>query len=514
MSTLTERLRKQVDIQARMKNPKLMLAYKKAIGEKISVAVKASLAKKQGEAHVRENYQPFKEQQEIHDALRPILSGLTVMAITGRRFGKTTIAVNEIIQRAIEMPSSRIWYIAHTEKQAYRIAWKLMLNWRLDKNKKRHPPYLPDELIKKKREDQHTIELKNGSLIEFLGTVKELPMLGAGLHFVVFDEFPGIHWAVWVDIVRPMLIDFKGDALFIGTVPDPIEYDITPEFIEMYEDALFGRLGYKGFNFSSSCNPYIDKGMIERDIKEWERKGRSADAKRLYHGKYSREYGLVWPKFNYDIHTVEPFELPGSWTRGMAVDPHPQKPGNALWVAIDPRNHYWFYREMEFSNDDRPLTIPEASYTINMTEATAKEKLSGRLIDPTYAKIEHTALGSKSVKDLFRDNGLNFLEGDRTFATFKHRVDDMLVDEPDPTFHIFRSCPNFIRQMQNYTWDSWASRKARSEKGKKDKPKKKDDDYVDCCKMILNSNLRYIDINQFVAIRSHLDAKWQQGRIL
>ncbi len=463
---------------------------------------------------VEKNYKPYKEQRLIHDALQPALSGFTVMVITGRRFGKTTIAVNEVIRRAIDMPGSRIWYIAHTERQAYRIAWKLMLGHRLDKNKKLHPPYLSEKLIKEKRKDLHTIELWNGSLIEFLGTVKELPMLGAGLHFVIFDEFPGIGWAVWYDIVKPMLLDFNGDALFIGTVPDPIEYNITPEFIEMYEDALMKRHGLVGFNFSSSCNPHISKEKLGKDIEDLERKGRAIDAKRLYHGKYSREYGLVWPKFNKDMHTGEPFDIPGNWTRGMAVDPHPQKPGNALWVAIDPRGHYWFYREMEFSNEERPLTIPEAAYTITMIEATAKEKVSGRFIDPTYAKIEHTALGSKSVKDLFRDNGLNFLEGDRTFATFKHRMDDMLVDEPEPTFHIFRSCPNTIRQVGNYTWDSWASRKARSEKGKKDKPKKKDDDYVDCCKMILNSNLRYIDMGQFTAIRSHLESKWKENRIL
>lgn len=459
-------------------------------------------------------YTPYKEQKEIHNSLQPPLNGLVIMVITGRRFGKTVLAVNEIIRRAIQMPGARLWYIAHTEKQAFRIAWQLMLYPRLDKNMKRQEPFLPRNLVLKAREDQHTIRLINGSLIEFLGTVKELPMLGAGLQFVVFDEFPGIPWAVWFDIVRPMLIDCRGDALFIGTVPDPIEYDITPEFIEMYEDALMKRYGYVGFNYSSDCNPHIDKGEIEKQIADLERKGRGIDAKRLYHGKYTREYGLVWPKFTHEKHTVEPFDIPGNWTRGMAVDPHPQKPGNALWVAIDPRGHYWFYKEMEFSNDERPLTVPEAAYTITTTEAMAKEKMSGRFIDPTYAKVVQTELGSKSVRDIFRDNGLFFTEGDRSFPQFKHRVDDMLVDEPDPTFHIFRSCPNFIRQMHNYTWDSWASRKARSEKGKKDKPKKKDDDYIDCAKMILNSNLRYVDINQFVAIRSHLENKWKEGRIL
>jgi hypothetical protein len=484
--------------------------------KKAALRQRDTLIRRHAEQKVKDLYQPFPEQQRIHDALRPMCSGQIAMAITGRRFGKTTLAVNEVIDHAIEIPGSRNWYIAHTEKQAYRIAWREMLDWRVDKDMKRHPPYLPPELIEKKRIDLHTVKLHNGSLIEFLGTIHELPMLGAGLHFVVFDEFPGIPWSIWFDIVRPMLIDFRGNALFIGTVPDPIKHEISLDFIDMYEEILFKKIrtNNKAFNFTSFCNPHINHEETKRQIRDLKRKGRMNDAKRLYHGKYTREYGVAFPTFEYDRHTVEPIEIPKNWTRIMAIDPHPQKPTFALWAAIDPRNHYWFYREMEFSTGERALTIPEIAYDIVEIENHAKEKVHMRVIDPTFAKVEQAILGAKNVKDLFKDYGMWFMEADRRFDTYYHKVTDMLVEQPEPTFHIFRSCPGFIRQMKNATWDTWGSAKARSERGAKDKLKKIDDDFLDCSKYIINSPLRHIDMTQVNNYRADLNRRWAQRRFL
>lgn len=465
---------------------------------------------------LKERYQPFKEQIKIHDALKPYNTGVIVMAITGRRFGKTTIAVNEVAERAIRIPHARIWYIAHTEKQSFRIAWELMLKPRTDKEGNIYEPYLDEKLIEKKREDQHVIRLRNGSLIEFLGTTQELPMLGAGLHFVVLDEFPGIPWTVWYDTVRPMLADFNGDALFIGTVPDPVRHSITPQFLDMYEERLYGirRTRDKAFNFSSFKNPHISHKKIKSDINDLKRKGKEADANRLYYGKYSKASGRVFTQFNFNKHTVEDMQIPLDWWRVMALDPHPQKPARALWAAIDPRNHLWFYREKEFIVDDRPMTVPEIAYEITLTESSAKEKIKARFIDPTYAKVEERIKGAKSVVDMLKDNGLIFDEASRDFDTFYHEFGDRMATEPEPTVHIFKSLTVFIWQIERYVWDSYASAKAREEKGIKNRPKKTNDDYVDCAKYIINANVRYINMGAFEAFRDKLKEKWREKRFL
>lgn len=466
---------------------------------------------------INEKYQPFKEQRKIHDALKPYQSGLVTMAITGRRFGKTTVAVNEVIERAVKIPYARIWYIAHTEKQAFRIAWNLMLKKRTDKQGKVYDPYLDDNLIEKKREDQHIIRLKNGTLIEFLGTTQELPMLGAGLHFVVFDEFPAIPWTVWYDTVRPMLADFNGDALFIGTVPDPVRHNITPQFIDMYEELLYGtkRTKNKAFNYSSFRNPHISHKKLKEDIEDLKRKGKESDANRLYYGKYSKASGRVFPQYNYKKHTVSgDMVIPPDWWRIMAIDPHPQKPSRALWAAIDPRNHLWFYREYEFIVNDRPMTVPEISYEITMIETAAKEKIKARLFDPTYGKVEEKIKGAKSVKELFSDNGLIFQEASRDFDTFYHEFGDRLATDPEPTVHILRTLTVFLWQLERYMWDSYVSARAREERGIKNRPKKVNDDYVDCAKYIINSNVRYISMGPIKAFQDRLKQKWREKRFL
>jgi len=465
---------------------------------------------------VKSDFVPHESQRKIHEALWPPLKGLIVMAICGRRFGKTVLAVIEIIKRAIEIPGSRIWYLGPTKDQAYRIAWRLLLYPRTDKNGKKLPPYLPPSEIKKTREDKHYVELKNGSLIEFNGVMEELHLLGTGLHFVVFDEFPTISFSAWEDTVRPMLSDFNGDAFFIGSVPDPKIHQITIPFLDMYEQILFGEPnGYaRAFNFSSFDNPYVDHNRMNRDIEDLKRKGRENDALRTYYGKYSREFGLVFPKFTYDQHTVVPFEIPGDWARAMAVDPHPQRPINGLWMAVDPRGHKWFYREREFTIEGRPMTVPESALEIMRLETFHKEKIKVRVIDPSFAKIDQNVLGSKSVHNLYREYGIYFREANRDFNSFFNMFTDMLVDQPEPTVHFFRNCIGTIRQFQNYTWDSWASQRAREERGAKDRPKKVDDDYVDCAKMLINSDVRPENPLEYKAFRDRLNERWEKREFL
>jgi hypothetical protein len=406
----------------------------------------------------------------------------------------TTLAINEIIKIALEYPGCRIWYVALTKDQAYGIAWRLMLYPRLNKATGRlEEPYLNQDYIKKSREDKHYIEFSNGSLVEFKGVQDELFLLGHGLEFVVLDEFPGIPWTVWEDTISPMLIDSNGNALFIGSVPDPKVHNITTEFIDWYESVYFGlpRKKEKAFNFSSFENPYIDHNALKKQIERDERRGRPQDAQRKFYGKYTREFGLVFPKFNKEMHTVEPIPLPTDGVKIFGLDPHPQKPVCGIWGLRDYKDEWWIYREREFiEGSGRPMTYKEIAYEILRLEGEKKEKINLRLMDPTFGKVEQNIFGGENLFKMFRNLGLFFREGNRDRMVFWQQLTDRLVDFPHPTFHVFRSCPHTIRQISNLRWDSWASPRARAEKGPKDRWKKVDDDFVDCTKFILNSNVK------------------------
>jgi hypothetical protein len=449
------------------------------------------------------DYSPHPSQQIIHDALKNICSGVVVMCIAGRRFGKTVLAVNEIVRRAIEIPNARIWYVAPTKDQAYRIAWRLMLK------------YLPKHMVLRKREDRHTIELVNGSLIEFLGLQDQVFLLGAGLHFVALDEFPTIPWTAWIDVIKPMLLDYNGDALFIGSVPDPKIHAITKEFLEMYENGLAATAMGKvktTFNFPSRDNPHNSEEKLKNDIDDLMRMGREKDVKRIYEGAYTREFGLVFPGFNYDQHTCDPFKVPGNWMRVMAVDPHPQKPIYGLWCAIDPNHELWFYREEKFEDQSMsPLTVPESAAKQRQLEKGESIRL--RLIDPTFAKVEAKVMNTKSVVQQYSSLGLYFREGNRDFMTFFEEFTDRLRALPHPTLHVMRSCPGLIRQIQGYMWDSWAGARAREDKGVKDRPKAVNDDFVSCMKYIINARVPFINPDEVKAqVAARLNARWQRFR--
>ena len=126
------------------------------------------------------------------------------VAVCGRRFGKTFLAIRELARFA-RQPGKRVWFIAPTRGQAKGIAWEklkdrlLQLNW-----------------VRKINESELSILLVNGSTIELRSADAYDRMRGYRVDFTVFDEFADMDQDVWT-VVRPTLADSGGHALFIGT---------------------------------------------------------------------------------------------------------------------------------------------------------------------------------------------------------------------------------------------------------------------------------------------------------
>lgn len=126
------------------------------------------------------------------------------VAVCGRRFGKTFLAIRELAKFA-RLPGQRIWYVAPTRAQGKGIVWDQLkqrlgeLNW-----------------IKRINESDLAITLINGSIIEIKSGDAYERMRGFSVDFIVFDEFADIDEDAWT-VVRPALADKQGHALFIGT---------------------------------------------------------------------------------------------------------------------------------------------------------------------------------------------------------------------------------------------------------------------------------------------------------
>jgi hypothetical protein len=127
--------------------------------------------------------------------------------ITGRRFGKTYLAIGELLRFACNVPKQKVWYVAPTYRQARQICWSKLKEVAIE-----------NELISYINETDLTIRLHNNSEISLRGADRSADSLrGVGLNFLVLDEFADIPSDAWFSVLRPTLSDTKGSALFCGT---------------------------------------------------------------------------------------------------------------------------------------------------------------------------------------------------------------------------------------------------------------------------------------------------------
>ena len=125
--------------------------------------------------------------------------------ITGRRFGKTYLAINELAKFASQ-PNKKVWYVAPSYRQAKAICWGVL------KEK-----MIQHKWVKSINHSDLTITLKNNSQITLRGSDNENSLRGVGLHFLVMDEFADTSKETWYEVLRPTLSDTKGHALFCGS---------------------------------------------------------------------------------------------------------------------------------------------------------------------------------------------------------------------------------------------------------------------------------------------------------
>lgn len=167
----------------------------------------------------------------------------------GRRFGKTTLAIEEIKGKALSK-QTRIAYIAPTYQQARDIAWE-MLKHELN-------PIILNVNESRLELKVRTINNKE-SLIVLRGWEAVETLRGQQFDFLIIDEVASMRnfWTGWQEVLRPTLTDTKGEALFIST-PKGFNHFFT----------LYGKetsdTDYKSFHFTSYDNPFISKEEIDK----------------------------------------------------------------------------------------------------------------------------------------------------------------------------------------------------------------------------------------------------------
>jgi len=148
-------------------------------------------------------YRPRKLQAVIHSKLKRFN-----VFVCHRRFGKTVLCINEAIKRALaESPHKerRYAYIAPLYKQAKAVAWDYL---------KQFTAPIEGRIV---NESELRVDLPNGSRIRLFGADNPDALRGVYLDGVILDEYADMHPRLWEEVVRPLLADRKGWAIFIGT---------------------------------------------------------------------------------------------------------------------------------------------------------------------------------------------------------------------------------------------------------------------------------------------------------
>jgi hypothetical protein len=126
--------------------------------------------------------------------------------VAHRRAGKTVACINDLIRRAFSdgKAEGRYAYIAPFYRQAKSIAWDYLLKF-------------SEPVRVNANASELWVELLNGARIRLFGADNPDSLRGLYLDGVILDEYADMRPRVWGEIIRPLLADREGWAVFIGT---------------------------------------------------------------------------------------------------------------------------------------------------------------------------------------------------------------------------------------------------------------------------------------------------------
>ena len=202
--------------------------------------------------------------------------------ITGRRFGKTFLAINELAKFASQ-PNKKVWYVAPSYRQAKAIWWNVL------KEKMVYHKW-----AKSINHSDLTITLKNNSQITLRGSDNENSLRGVGLNFLVMDEFADTSKETWYEVLRPTLSDTKGHALFCG----------SPRGFGNWSYELF-KLGETNRDWQSFKYTTLEGGQVSDD--EIEQAKQDLDMRTFqqeYEATFVNYSGMIYYNFDRDKNIV------------------------------------------------------------------------------------------------------------------------------------------------------------------------------------------------------------------
>jgi PBSX family phage terminase large subunit len=327
----------------------------------------------------------------------------------GRRFGKTTLAVEEIKGKAVAKPS-RICYIAPTYQQARDIAWN-------DLKRELSPIAVA---INESRLEIRVRTLKEGESIVILRGWESIETLrGQKFHFIVVDEVASMrNWITnWQEVIRPTLTDYQGEAMFIST---PRGFN---HFYDLYNLEHLDT-DYKSFHFTSYDNPHLpveelDKAKLELTEDRFAQE---------YLADFRKTEGLVYKEFDRSRHvyteaTYNPVD------RMAGIDWGWTNPASSHLLEKDTDRHYWISNEFYKSQQTTPQIIEHV------------KSLRPTKVYPDPAEPDRNEEARKA--------GLNVRDVTKDVEARIVCVQELFKQD---RIHIHASCVHLINELETYSY--------------------------------------------------------------
>lgn len=191
---------------------------------------------------VSTGYIPRTLQDEIHRGMKRFN-----VLVCHRRFGKTVLCLNELIDRCLQntLPMPRYGYVAPLLSQGKKVAWDLL---------KFYTRNIPGTEY---NEQELRADLPGGRRIYIIGADNPDSHRGTYFDGIVLDEYAQMHPMAWQEVFRPALSDRKGFAIFIGTPKG------RNAFYDLYEMAKKSPHWYTRI-FKASETGLIDADELEQ----------------------------------------------------------------------------------------------------------------------------------------------------------------------------------------------------------------------------------------------------------
>jgi len=189
-------------------------------------------------------------------------------------------------------------------------------------------------------------------------------------------------------------------------------------------------------------NPYLaDDGLYEANLLSLPEHQR----KQLLEGNWDVNEGAAFPEWNRQIHVIEPFEIPRSWSKFRACDYGYGSYSGVVWFAVSPDEQLIVYREMYCSK------VIATDLADMILEAEDGEKIRYGVLDSSlWHKRGDTG---PSLAEQMIMQGCRWRPADRSRGSRvagKNEIHRRLqVDEytEEPRLVFFNTCTNMVAQL-------------------------------------------------------------------